>query len=95
MAYTASALLAPAAPTGNIWLQSPMTTATLLSLWAFFARQHSPWSFYIYGAFPVYFWHHAFARFRPLMRQPYIDSKLMAWMLGAGWFEALPSLRRC
>jgi phosphatidylinositol glycan class N len=65
MAYTASILLAPTTPVGHIWLRSPTTLAALLAIWGFFARQRSPWSFYIYGAFPVYFWHHAAARLWP------------------------------
>ncbi|CCM05948.1 uncharacterized protein FIBRA_08187 [Fibroporia radiculosa] len=32
-------------------------TLTLLLFWGLFALQRSPWTFYLYICFPVYFWH--------------------------------------
>jgi hypothetical protein len=34
----------------------------LATCWASFALQHSPWSFYVYVVFPVYFWNSAISR---------------------------------
>ena len=33
-----------------------VTTVVLLAFWAMFAIQRSPWTFYVYVAFPCYFW---------------------------------------
>ncbi|KAI0826505.1 PigN-domain-containing protein [Trametes gibbosa] len=39
-----------------------VTTAVLGGFWALFAKQRSPWSFYIYIIFPCYFWDQALVR---------------------------------
>jgi hypothetical protein len=38
------------------YLTAILTSVMLLS-WAIFAVQKSPWTFYVYVAFPCYFWH--------------------------------------
>lgn len=37
-------------------LVNTTSAVTLLSFWILFAIQRSPWSFYVYIAFPCYFW---------------------------------------
>jgi hypothetical protein len=63
MAYTASLLLAPTATSPSMF-RSPLPLAALAALWAFLVARHAPVSFYAYGAFPVFFWHHAISRLR-------------------------------
>jgi hypothetical protein len=44
--------------------RSPLPLTALTALGAFFVARHAPVSFYAYGAFPVFFWHHAISRLR-------------------------------
>ncbi|KAL1729115.1 Phosphatidylinositolglycan class N-domain-containing protein [Schizophyllum commune] len=47
----------------------------LVGFFAFFAAQHSPWSYYLYVSFPVYFWY-TFARDgRPVLRRLVTEAK--------------------
>ncbi|TFY65328.1 hypothetical protein EVJ58_g2055 [Rhodofomes roseus] len=36
-----------------------LAATSLVAFWAAFAKQRSPWTFYLYICFPVYFWHQA------------------------------------
>ncbi|KAI4518455.1 PigN-domain-containing protein [Schizophyllum commune Loenen D] len=49
--------------------------ALLVGFFAFFAAQHSPWTYYLYVSFPVYFWY-TFARDgRPVLRRLGTEAK--------------------
>ena len=39
------------------FLVSAVALTTLMGFWTLFAVQRSPWTFYLYIAFPCYFWH--------------------------------------
>ena len=38
------------------------TTSVLAAFWTLFAKQRSPWTFYIYMLFPCYFWNQVLVR---------------------------------
>ena len=38
------------------------TTSVLAAFWTLFAKQRSPWTFYIYILFPCYFWNQVVVR---------------------------------
>ena len=38
------------------------TTSVLVAFWTLFAKQRSPWTFYIYMLFPCYFWNQVLVR---------------------------------
>ena len=64
IAFGAVSILLPS-PVQTGQPQSPfhaVAASILVLFWALFARQHSPWTFYIYIAFPCYFWDHVLAR---------------------------------
>ncbi|KAH9856208.1 PigN-domain-containing protein [Lenzites betulinus] len=64
-----SVLLPPSQSSSRAFPFHLATTAVLGGFWALFAKQRSPWSFYIYIIFPCYFWDQAIARgAAPLMR---------------------------
>uniref|UniRef100_D8QID5 GPI ethanolamine phosphate transferase 1 n=1 Tax=Schizophyllum commune (strain H4-8 / FGSC 9210) TaxID=578458 RepID=D8QID5_SCHCM len=66
-----------AGPTGN-WSSGALEAifgALLAGFFAFFAAQHSPWTYYLYVLFPVYFWY-TFARDgRPVLRRLAAEAK--------------------
>ncbi|KAF7421175.1 Glycosyl phosphatidyl inositol anchor synthesis [Pleurotus ostreatus] len=43
-------------------INTALSLAVLLSFWTVFALQRSPWTFYLYVAFPCYFWHQFLAQ---------------------------------
>ncbi|TBU53845.1 alkaline phosphatase-like protein [Dichomitus squalens] len=50
-------------------------TSVVAAFWALFAKQRSPWTFYIYILFPCYFWNQALVRAgRPLLEYIKRDS---------------------
>ncbi|KAI0632733.1 Phosphatidylinositolglycan class N-domain-containing protein [Trametes polyzona] len=63
IAFGAVSVLLPSAnaPTRRLPLHIP-TAAILVGFWSLFAKQRSPWSFYIYIVFPCYFWDQVLAR---------------------------------
>ncbi|KZT65104.1 PigN-domain-containing protein [Daedalea quercina L-15889] len=48
--------------TGRPFTLDTAAASCLATFWAAFAKQHSPWTFYLYICFPVYFWHQASLR---------------------------------
>jgi phosphatidylinositol glycan class N len=46
----------PLKPSPSSYIVSAATYITLTAFWILFAIQRSPWTFYIYIAFPCYFW---------------------------------------
>ncbi|KAF8076905.1 Phosphatidylinositolglycan class N-domain-containing protein [Lyophyllum atratum] len=48
--------VAPASACNN-GIVDAVAGVTLLGFWALFAVQRAPWTFYVYIAFPCYFWH--------------------------------------
>ena len=64
-----------------------LTTAVLLAFWAMFAIQRSPWTFYVYVAFPCYFWNQVITHagkpmmvwFRDSQNSPRIYAKFLFW----------------
>ncbi|KAI0776671.1 PigN-domain-containing protein [Trametes elegans] len=68
---TASILFPPstAQSTVNTFPICLVATAVVAGFWALFAKQRSPWSFYVYILFPCYFWDQALIRAGgPLLR---------------------------
>ncbi|KII90223.1 hypothetical protein PLICRDRAFT_40419 [Plicaturopsis crispa FD-325 SS-3] len=53
---------------GTILIVDALALATLGAFWTMFAIQRAPWSFYVYVAFPCYFWHQVFGRAAPALR---------------------------
>ncbi|KAI0334221.1 PigN-domain-containing protein [Cubamyces sp. BRFM 1775] len=64
IAFGAVSILIPAAskPSTSVFPIHVAATAVLGGFWALFAKQRSPWSFYLYIIFPCYFWDQVFAR---------------------------------
>lgn len=56
-AYGAVAILLPSQPSSNVLLTTLASLSVLVVSWALFAIQKFPVSFYLYIAFPCYFWH--------------------------------------
>ena len=59
----------------SYFVSSPLTTivnisggATILILWTLFLLQKSPVMFYVYSAFPCYFWHRFLVQIIPVIR---------------------------
>jgi GPI ethanolamine phosphate transferase 1 len=48
--------------TNRTFLSSSVFTCLLIILYSSFLLQKSPWTYYAYGVFPVYFWEEVFAR---------------------------------
>lgn len=55
-AYGAVAILLPSQPSSNVAVVTVGSASVLLVSWALFAVQSFPLSFYLYIAFPCYFW---------------------------------------
>jgi GPI ethanolamine phosphate transferase 1 len=49
-------ITAPLKPSWSASIVSATAFITLVTFWVLFAIQRSPWSFYVYIAFPCYFW---------------------------------------
>ncbi|KAH9915518.1 Phosphatidylinositolglycan class N-domain-containing protein [Fomitopsis serialis] len=68
-----SIFLTPDTSTNGARRQSVVLDATaltsLVTFWAAFAKQRSPWTFYLYICFPVYFWHQALFRAKDPLRR--------------------------
>ncbi|KAJ8474730.1 hypothetical protein ONZ51_g7029 [Trametes cubensis] len=64
IAFGAVSILIPATPKASTsaFPVHVAATAVLSGFWALFAKQRSPWSFYVYIIFPCYFWDQVFAR---------------------------------
>ena len=64
IAFGAVSILIPATPKASTsaFPVHVAATAVLGGFWALFAKQRSPWSFYVYIIFPCYFWDQVFAR---------------------------------
>ncbi|KAI0350922.1 PigN-domain-containing protein [Trametes cingulata] len=56
IAFGAISILLPPSTTSNALPFHLAATAVLGAFWALFAKQRSPWSFYVYIVFPCYFW---------------------------------------
>ncbi|KAI0790171.1 PigN-domain-containing protein [Irpex lacteus] len=61
IAYSAAHLLPPVKSSQHL-LVNTATIITLVTSYAFFFLQHSPGTFYLYVAFPIYFWHQSLSR---------------------------------
>ena len=74
-AYASISLLPPTSPLSATTTRvvDAMTIVTLLSFWMVFWMQKSPWTLYVYVAFPCYFWREFCVRgmlaFRQAVRQ--------------------------
>ncbi|KAI0035528.1 Phosphatidylinositolglycan class N-domain-containing protein [Vararia minispora EC-137] len=100
IAFCAIALLAPSKLGSEQMLSvshSPVMSAaftTLLSvLWATFALQHSPITFYVYAAFPVYFWHEVFCTLWQSRRPTSLITARSAVKIGATVLSAAMALQ--
>lgn len=72
IAFGAVSILLPPEPSQTSLGGLPFhlaATSVLGGFWAVFAKQRSPWSFYVYIVFPCYFWDQVLARASgPLLR---------------------------
>ena len=71
----ADARATPATPSRPSGALEAAFGSLLVGFFAFFAAQHSPWTYYLYVSFPVYFWY-TFARDgRPVLRRLVTEAK--------------------
>lgn len=71
MAFGAASIFAPrdAQEKGRGNGLNTVAVGVLSVFWGLFALQRSPWSFYLYICFPIYFWHQALLRgWTPMLR---------------------------
>ncbi|KAL1705153.1 Phosphatidylinositolglycan class N-domain-containing protein [Schizophyllum commune] len=74
-ATEADARATPATPSRPSGALEAAFGSLLVGFFAFFAAQHSPWTYYLYVSFPVYFWY-TFARDgRPVLRRLVTEAK--------------------
>ena len=63
IAFGATSILLPQTSSGTRGLQFHVAaTSVLVGFWGLFAKQRSPWTFYIYIVFPCYFWDQVLVR---------------------------------
>ncbi|OSD03803.1 PigN-domain-containing protein [Trametes coccinea BRFM310] len=62
IAFCAVSILDPHSATTKALRFHVAAAAVLVGFWAVFAKQRSPWSFYVYIVFPCYFWDQALSR---------------------------------
>lgn len=70
MAYAALFVFRPLdarQPISNSPYLAYLACSVLLGLWSVFAIEKAPWSYYIYVAFPTYFWHEVISEVRSLV----------------------------
>ncbi|KAJ7157155.1 Phosphatidylinositolglycan class N-domain-containing protein [Mycena filopes] len=81
--FIARPLGAYVARPGQGILATVVAGVALAAFWALFAIQRSPWTYYLYIAFPCFFWHQFFAQVAPILRGA-------AWRRpGLGWTRLL------
>ncbi len=90
-AYSATSLFVSSGP-GAISVQSSygdklvvsgLVGSILVAFWTLFAIQRSPWTFYLYIAFPCYFWHEVLRKvWKPFSRfWPRRERKVPKWSI--------------
>ncbi|KDR84256.1 hypothetical protein GALMADRAFT_704440 [Galerina marginata CBS 339.88] len=86
-AYSSLYILRPLDGTSNAanWTSTTLTItlvnwSILIAFWVLFALQRSPWSFYVYIAFPCYFWHQFLLQVAPAAKSLF-QPKMHAWVL--------------
>ncbi|KAF4588570.1 Glycosyl phosphatidyl inositol anchor synthesis [Pleurotus pulmonarius] len=70
-----------------------LSLTVLLSFWTIFALQRSPWTFYIYVAFPCYFWHQFLAQITrsrlPLLQDSSLARRILSMVLVVGVLQCM------